>query len=196
MAFGPGELQTVVLRAVQKRGQAATLHIAQDLAVPEKRVSKAASSLIDRRYLRRVRIGIYEITPTGVAALATGQVITSGPIDASANALARPVTNGFRDRLWQSMRMRGSFTIHDLVCDAVDGEADAVTDAGRYIRYLKAAGYIRDLPGRVPGTKPGSNGFKRFRLAKNTGPRAPLHRSKLGVLHDFNTGKDVPCSRS
>lgn len=196
MVFGPGELQMAVLRAVQKRGRAATIHIAEDLQVAPKRVSKAASCLVGRKYLSRIRIGIYAMTNAGVAALASGKVITSGPIDANSSALTRAATYGFRDRLWQSMRMRGSFTIHDLVCDAVNGEGDAVNDTSRYIRYLKLAGYVRELPGRVTGTKPGSNGYKRFRLIRNSGPRAPLYRSKLGVLHDFNTGEDVPCSRS
>lgn len=87
-----------------------------------------------------------------------------------------------------------SVTIHDLVCDAIRDEADAVNDASRYIRILKAAGYLAEMRGRAPGSRPGSNGFKRFRLIRNTGPRAPLHRSKLAILHDFNTGEDVACS--
>lgn len=196
MAFAPGELQTAVLRAVQGRGRASTIDIAQDTGVSEKRVSKAASCLIARNYLLRVRIGIYEITLFGLAALASGRAIGCGPLDSNSNVLARPVSYGFRDRVWQSMRMRSSFTIHDVVCDAVDGEADAINDAGRYIRHLKSAGYVRDLPGREAGTRPGSNGYKRFKLIRNSGPRAPLHRSKLGLMHDFNTGEDFPCSRS
>lgn len=194
MAFGPGELQMAVLLLVASRRSVTTVAASLALDVPAKRISKAASSLIARGYLTRSRNGLYGITIAGADAAASGKGITSGPIDASATVLARPVTDGLRDRLWRSMRLRGSFTIHDVVCDAVDGEADAVTDAGRYIRHLKAAGYIRDLPGRVPGTRPGSNGFKRFRLVRNTGPRAPLHRSKLGVIHDFNIGEDVPCA--
>lgn len=193
--LGPGELQMAVLRAVSARGRAAVIDVAQDLDVTAKRASKAAGALIGRRYLRRVRLGIYEVTSVGATALESGKVITSGPVDVDANVLARPATYGFRDRLWQSMRMRGSFTIHDLVSDAIDGEADAINDAGRYVRILKSAGYVKDLPGRVAGTRPGSNGYKRFRLARNTGPRAPLHRSKLGLVHDFNTGEDVPCVR-
>lgn len=193
--FAPGELQMALLREVHARGSAATVNLAEALDVPPKRVSKAASSLIARGYLTRNRIGLYGISLRGAEAVRTGIVITSGPVDPDATVLARTITHGFRDRVWRSMRVRGSFTILDLVTDARRDEADAVNDTSRYIRILKAAGYLSDLPGRVPGTRPGSNGYKRFRLIRNSGPRAPLHRSRLGIVHDFNTGEDVPCIR-
>ncbi|TQD37446.1 winged helix-turn-helix transcriptional regulator [Rhodobacter capsulatus] len=192
-SFGPGELQMAVLQHLARPCRPPLTQIARALDVTSKRVSKAASSLVDRGYVARTRPGDYEITTCGKQAIADGKIITSGPVDASGNVLARPETNGFRDRCWRSMRLRGTFTIGDVVCDAVDGERDAVTDAGRYIRILKFAGYVSDLPGRRKGTKPGSNGLKRFHLDRNTGPRAPLHRSKLGIVHDFNTGEDFPC---
>lgn len=171
-----------------------TVKLAQLIGITSKRASKAAASLIARRYAARPRIGIYAITPTGKLALASGVRISSGPLDKSASVLVRKVTNGFRDRLWTSMRLRRTFTIRDLLADAESGEKDAENDAGRYLRILASAGYVKIEAGREPGTKPGSNGFKRFRLAKNTGPRAPLHRSKLGLVHDFNTGEDLPCN--
>lgn len=192
--FGPGELQTAVLKAVQDAGRDTTASLAVQLGISAKRASKAASALVLRGYLVRIGVGCFKLTSTGTVALASSKVITSGPINADATVPHRAITYGFRDRLWQSMRMRGSFTIHDVVSDAVDAEADAINDASRYIRILKGAGYVRDLPGRVAGTRPGSNGYKRFKLVKNTGPRAPLHRSKRGVIHDFNTGEDVPCA--
>ena len=193
--FGPGELQARVLELLAEAGQSGmpTIKLAQLIGVTAKRTSKAAASLIARRYVIRARIGIYEITPAGKAALASGVRISSGPVNKNA-ALVRKVTNGFRDRLWTSMRLRGLFTLRDIVADAEAGEKDAENDAGRYVRILGSAGYVRTEASREPGTKPGSNGYKRFRLLKNTGPRAPLHRSKLGIVHDFNTGEDVPCS--
>lgn len=192
--FGPGELQMAVLRHLSTGKRVATLTISEALDAPPKHVSKAASALIGRHYLRRHRVGIYEITPFGAQALAAGRVITSGPIDKDATVLGRSETHGFRDRVWKSMRIRKRFTINDLVTDAQRDEADAINDCGRYIRILRSAGYIVQAAGRAKGTRPGSNGFKLFRLVRNTGPRAPLHRSKLGVVHDFNTGEDVPCS--
>lgn len=172
---------------------APTIQIALALEVSPKRVSKAAASLVDRGYISRDRPGIYKITFRGLQAIADGKVITSGPVDASGNVLSRPETNGFRDRVWRSMRLRQVFTISDVVCDAVDGERGAVNNAGSYIRILKSAGYVSELPGLRKGMRPYSNGMKRFRLDRNTGPRAPLHRSKLGIMHDFNTGEDFPC---
>lgn len=192
-SFGPGELQMAVLQHIAVPLTASTIQIALALEMSQRQVSKAASSLVDRGYISRKRPGIYEITLCGLQAIADGKIITSGPIDASGNVLARPETNGFCDRVWRSMRLRGTFTISDVVCDAVDGERDAMSCARRYIRVLKSAGYVAELPGRRKGTKPGSNGLKRFRLDRNTGPRAPLHREKLGIVHDFNTGEDFPC---
>lgn len=191
--FGPGELQMAILKHVAGHGSGATVDLALTLGIPAKHVSKAASLLMDRGYLTRRRIGIYMPTSAGLAALASGHIITSGPVDKNATVLNRGDANKFRDRLWRSMRLRLVFTINDIVSDAIDGEQDAINDAGRYLRILKSAGYVIELPGRVEGTRPGSNGFKRFRLSRNTGPRAPLHRSKLGILHDFNTREDVPC---
>lgn len=193
--YNPGKLQMAVLRQAGIMEPVTVAELATALDMPCKSVSKAASLLIARGYLSRRRVGLFDCTLAGREAIDSGRVITSGPLDAAANVLVRKATNGFRDRLWRSMRMRDgrSFTIHDLVCDAIDQETDAINDASRYIRILRAAGFVRELPGRAPGTRPGSNGFKRFGLVKNTGPRAPLHRSKLGIVHDFNTGEDVPC---
>ena len=194
--FGPGDLQQRMLELLAKAGATGmpTIKLAQLVGVTAKRTSKAAASLISRRYAVRARIGIYEITPAGRAALASGVRISSGPLDKNATVLVRPITNGFRDRCWTSMRLRRIFTIRDLVADAEAGEKDAENDAGRYVRILISVSYIKAETSREPGTKPGSNGYKRFRLVKNTGPRAPLHRSKLGIVHDFNTGEDLPCS--
>ena len=194
--YGPGDLQQRMLALLGEAGTVGmpTIQLAQLIGVTAKRASKAAAALIARRYAARARIGIYMIRPAGKAALASGIRISSGPIDKNASVLARRITNSFRDRLWTSMRLRRIFTLRDIVADAEAGEKDAENDAGRYVRILSSAGYVRTEPGREPGTKPGSNGFKRFRLVKDTGPRAPLHRSKVGLIHDFNTGEDVPCT--
>lgn len=193
--FGPGELQTSLLGRLAD-GECLTLPVlAREYGISEKRVSKAASSLHARGYLMRAVAGCYRLTDGGLAAAARGEVISSGPIDADAAVLDRAPSNGYRDRLWRSMRAQIQFTIVDIVTDAIDGEKDAINDAYRYVRILKSANYVVELPDRVPGTRPGSNGMKMFWLVRDTGPRAPLHRSKLGLVHDFNTGEDAPCCK-
>ncbi|WP_241648279.1 hypothetical protein [Paenirhodobacter populi] len=178
-------------------GECLTLSVlAREYGISDKRISKAASSLHARGYLMRAVAGCYRLTDDGLAAVARGEVITSGPIDADATVLERAPTNGFRDKLWRTMRAQREFTVVDIVMDAADGEKDCVNDAYRYLRILKSAGYVIEMPGRVPGNKPGSNGAKVFRLVRDTGSRAPLHRSKLGIVHDFNIGEDVPCNKS
>ncbi len=92
------------------------------------------------------------------------------------------------------MRIRRRFTIGDVVADAArDDEKNAHNNATRYIGALRRAGYVRALPKRRPGSAPSSNGFKVFSLMKNTGPRAPVWLRAKKLLHDFNTGEDVPC---
>ena len=60
----------------------------------------------------------------------------------------------------------------------------------------KAAGYVMRSAHKAPGTAVTSNGFNLFRLIRDTGPRAPVFSKKRGSFHDFNTGEDVPCSKS
>lgn len=195
-AYGSGELQTSLLRQLHRDSNATQKTLAEALGVTRKRVSGAASALIARGYVNRLAWGMYELTDAGRTVVESGGRVRGGPADCMAMVLTRSARDGFRDRLWRSIRLRGVFTLQDLVADATNGEADPMDRAQRFVRYLRSAGYIVELRGRARGTVRWSNGFKRFRLVKNTGPRAPICREKYGVLHDPNTGEDVPCSRS
>ena len=93
------------------------------------------------------------------------------------------------------MRLRRRFVLADLVSDAATADDRNPEDnLLRYLRALRRAGYIAELPNRAAGTAPTSNGFKRWMLAKDTGPRAPIILSKVAAIRDQNTGEDVPCS--
>ena len=102
-----------------------------------------------------------------------------------------------RQRAWNAMRMSGAFTIGDIVMAAASGsERDADNNLQRYFCALVKARYLTVLPVRARGTKPTSNGFKRFRLLKDTGPIAPVYRANKGCLFDHNLGErgeSIPC---
>jgi hypothetical protein len=152
--------------------------------------------LIFRGLVERVETGCYQLTLAGSAAKARGDVITSGPWKPDTAKHRKPVQDTFRQRLWNAIRMSRSFTIGDLVIAAGRGEKDPENNATWYIRHLRAAGYIAELPVRQKGTRLTSNGFKRWRLLRDTGDKAPVYRPKAKLVHDYNTGEDVACDRS
>lgn len=133
--------------------------------------------------------GHVSLTPAGASAAERGEVITGGP-----KGQVKLVRNTFRQRAWRAMRIRKSFTIGEIVADAAtEGDVQARDNAARYLCRLGQAGYVAEARQRVPGTIAGSNGFKRYRLVKNTGPFAPVFREAMCAIHDPNLGKDVSC---
>jgi hypothetical protein len=138
-------------------------------------------------------VGCYQLTPEGLAAAAAGEVITSGP--KGPGQKVPEYRDTFRQRAWTSMRMQRLFTVPDIVLEAARTEdGNPVDNLQRYLKALAAAGYVRVSPHRVEATAPTSNGYKRFLLHRDTGPRAPVVLSKRPGIHDFNTGEDVLCA--
>ena len=108
----------------------------------------------------------------------------------------RLLRDTFRQRIWAAMRVRRVFSIGDITSDAARGdEATARDNAKRYVRVLVAAGFLTEATRRRPGTALTSNGFKMFRLSRNTGPRAPVFSKTRRMVHDPNTREVVPCTR-
>lgn len=147
--------------------------------------------------LRRLQIRGYAIATDDCIGLAEagrlanerGEVISGGT-----HRQVKLARNTFRQRAWAAMRIRGTFTIGEIVSDAAGvSDIQARDNAARYLSRLGQAGYVKELRRRVPGTVAGSNGFKRYQLIENTGPRAPVFREGLCAIHDPNLGKDVPC---
>ncbi len=167
--------------------------LAEALNLTRRQVSDAAARLLRRGYLERMAAGCYQLTDAGFAACAAGEVIKSGP--KGPRDTARDVRNTLRDRAWRAMRIRRRFTIPDLIADAASADDRKPADnLHRYLRTLARAGYVKELPNRAEGTAITSNGYKRWMISRDTGPRAPVALSKTAAIHDFNTGEDVPCS--
>lgn len=102
----------------------------------------------------------------------------------------RVIKHGLRLRAWWVMRRRQSFTLQELLnVVAAGGERDAVNNLGKYIRALAKAGYLMESDARRKGDALTSNGFKEYRLVRNTGRENPIHRVGLNEVYDQNTGE-------
>ena len=150
-------------------------------------IAKAMGKLILRGYAERIEIGCFRATEAGRAAQASGEVITSGPSGPHTAVASRPQASTLRQRAWDTMRMGGAFSIPDLLVAADNGEDVAATsNLQRYLKGLERAGYLTVLPVRERGTRPTSNGFRRFRLTDDTGEIAPVVRPKDKEVYDHN----------
>ena len=190
-ALDPGTVATELLQQL-KNGEARFLSmLAEATGRTKRQVSDAAGQLRDRGLLTLESPGYYRLTKDGVSAAAEGLQITSGPTGKT--GARRTVEQSFRQRAWLAMRVRRQFTLSDIIGDASNADRDPRNNLVRFVRYLVWAGYVTELRGRQKGTKPGSNGFKRYRLSKNTGRKAPVYSEARKTLRDLNTGEEFAC---
>jgi hypothetical protein len=91
------------------------------------------------------------------------------------------------------MRLKGKFTIPALLELAARDEKNPRSAAGRYVRLLERAGYLRRLPRRESGTSLTSNGFIRWALIRDTGINPPMPRRGGQEIYDPNTGEVANC---
>lgn len=187
----PGQMAVRVLHRLRDGSQHRISALAQETGLTNRQVSTAASQLRLRNYLADTQAGFFKLNDAGKEAVRLNVKITCGPI-APTNVIKNRV-DSLRERAWRAMRFRGQFTLNDIVGDAQKAEKDPQSNLTRYIGYLLRAGYVVRLPVNRRGTKLTSPGFKRYHLLKNTGPQAPVYRPKRSILHDFNTGEDIPC---
>ncbi|MBO9421740.1 hypothetical protein J7481_19690 [Labrenzia sp. R4_2] len=193
----PGTVPTTLLTALSDGSCQTVDELDTKLPLNRRQISDGAGSLIMRGLLERVEVGCYRLTREGKAAAADGRVISSGPYRPDRGRCRAPQCNTLRQRAWNAMRMGNAFTIGDLAMAAsTGGEKNPEGNLQRYLNRLVRAGYLAELPVRVRGTKLTSNGFKRFRLIRDTGPIAPVFRPKKRDFFDHNlgdAGEAVPC---
>lgn len=193
----PGEIPNTILYCLADGACRTIDELDELLDLNRRQISDGAAKLVLRDYLERVEAGCYQLTSAGITAVRTGETITSGPWRPDTVRVRKPVRDTFRRRLWNAMRMGGTFTIPDLVMAAARADDKLPENhAARYVRYLVRAGYIEVQHSRQRGTKLTSCGFKRYRLVRNTGPLAPAWSPKRKALHDYNTREDVPCDKA
>ncbi|KAA6405779.1 hypothetical protein [Candidatus Tokpelaia sp.] len=176
--------QIAVLGAVGK-GHLSLDALAEHLPIGRKYIAKAASKLILRGFLSREDKGGFSLTAPGSAFLDKGEMLKSGP----KGTIGRPkiYADTQRQRIWRAIRLIRRFTVSDLAILACTGEeATPYDNIQAYIRKLAGSGYLTELPQRQAGQAETSNGFKIYRLIKDTGPRAPVWSK--GRLVDLNEG--------
>lgn len=104
----------------------------------------------------------------------------------------RTISHGLRPRAWWVMREQRRFTLPGLL--AIVGDArqrDAASNLRKYLQALTRAGYLVE-DGREPPACLTDPGVKRYRLVKNTGPKAPVWRASRKAVFDPNTGIETP----
>jgi hypothetical protein len=191
----PGALPTTILHHLQDGACLTIDALEAALGLSRRQISNGAAQLVLRGLLERVEKGCYQLTKSGQTEAKAGKVIKAGPWrpDTGRNIVRHRDT--FRQRVWSAIRMSTTFTLGELVVAAArHDDLCPESNAARYVRQLKHAGYIAEMPSRQAGTRLTSNGFKRFRLVRNTGPAAPVFKPKVKTVHDFNTGEDWPCA--
>lgn len=194
--FEPGEIPNTILHCLADGACRTIDELDSLLELNRRQISDGAAKLVLRDYLERVETGCYQLTAAGIAAVRAGEKISSGPWRPDTVRARKPLRDTFRRRLWNAMRVGGTFTIPDLVMAAARaGDKMPENNAASYVRHLVRAGYVEVQRSRQRGTKLTSNGFKRYRLVRNTGPLAPAWSSKRKALHDYNTREDVSCGK-
>lgn len=127
----------------------------------------------------------YSCTDAGRAFLAAGKRLTSGPRGKQPGK--RLYADTLRERVWRAARIKRKFSLPELLEIAARGEdRDAESNAGKYLRALKRAGFLAELPTRARGLAPTSNGCKRYLLVRDTGPQAPRWLPHRGIVFDPN----------
>lgn len=160
--------------------------------ISRKAIVMATGVLAQRGLLDRPAPGCYRLTAAGRLALEAGVEIKPG---SSGPRAAKRCAKCLRARLWRAMRALNKFGVDDLLLRAANGdEADAHDNARKYLGALERAGYLIRLKHRLPGEAKKSNGFVRWILINNTGPKAPVWRLRQGRVFDPNTGDSIDLS--
>ena len=168
-----------------------TKNIADGTGIDRIQVSKSCTILRSRGLIGEETVGRFRAMSAGREFLAQGQAVQPGP-KGPHTGKPQPQSQGLRARAWAAMRAQGQFTVGGLVEIAVKGgEAYPHNNIRAYVRKLEAAGYVARLRRRQAGTAPTSNGYIRYLLLKNTGPKAPIWRLRTGVLFDPNTRAEI-----
>ncbi|MEM6372344.1 MAG: hypothetical protein AAF727_06145 [Pseudomonadota bacterium] len=186
-ALRPLQIATLMLSVMARREIASVVDLASETGSSTESVGKASQHLLAKKYIERTRPGCFRITPAGQRAAAQGEVITKP------RQRSKPKSDTVTSRAWRAIRIRRTFTVNDLVRDVQRaGDGDAKSAIQHYCTALARAGFLQGE--YVCGAPQGRGVGKCYRLSRDTGVVAPRHIQKDGVVHDFNTGEDVPCA--
>lgn len=152
--------------------------LAEALESSRKSVSAAAGKLQAKGLIEFVGPGRYDLTDAGWRLIKTGEE--------TPQRRPRTKTRGVRERAWWVLRARGMASIRDLLT-TIDtrGQKTAPEILYRYLRALALTGFLVAVD-----VKPGDDRFSiRYRLIRNNGRKAPVHRVRSGEVFDPNDGQ-------
>ena len=186
-------------RLVDATDQVKLDDIVRESELERKQVSNACDKLVTHGYLFRqtysdgkVKPGKFRLTNEGRIAWEAGANRKSGPKGPSGKP--RNTAGSLREKVWRLLRIRQKASVPEVVALLCDGNATAqeiecaTNNVQKYLRALRATGYLTDMR-REPGSKPTSNGFKRYLLVRDTGPLAPTRRGK-DCVYDPNEERE------
>lgn len=169
-----------------------TAGIARAGGLTPKQVVKSCGTLLRRGFVGHIENGRYRINPSGRELLRAGNAVTSGPNGPTGHRENRQT---LRERLWRALSLVRKATIPELLDLAAAGvEKNANNNARKYLIALERSGYVIRMGRRIPGTSPTSNGFVRWFLVKESGPKAPVYCGKKHIVFDPNTNEEVSVS--
>ncbi|MCJ8142933.1 hypothetical protein MKI84_08390 [Ancylobacter sp. A5.8] len=188
---GTATLLAAVLGAIG-RGARSIDDLDAHLPIRRSDIHRTVHRLVLRKLIAREEAGTYQLTAQGVSVLEEGRVLRSGNYRPLTGRRA-PNRDSFRQRAWNAMRLQPRFEVDDIVMLARRADdGNAIRSAYRFVDLLKRSGYVAVLPARAERIG-STSGARVFRLVRDTGEIAPMHREKLGVMSDLNTGEDFPC---
>ncbi|GLQ20473.1 hypothetical protein ACFFUB_00320 [Algimonas porphyrae] len=152
--------------------------VAQELGLRGCDANHKLGQLIRRGLICVASVGRYRPTESGRELLASGGTIPSGPMP-DAPLKDRQMSNqSLRARLWRAMKRKPRFTIPEILTLASnDTDGKPEDNARTYVRELKRAGYLTELPRREKRGRGGSS-VKVFWLREHTGPEHPRVRKR------------------
>lgn len=160
------------------------------LPLDRAQITAATGRLIIRGLLEREETGVYRRSPEGMRALRDGLKVGGAPHKVRKDPI---YARSLRQRAWAAMRLTIRFTVGSLAELAVIDERDGEDSIRRFCLALTRAGYLAELPTRKRGAVAGSNGFKQWRLIRDTGELAPRYMQSKGAFADRNTREVFRC---
>ncbi|WP_299165843.1 hypothetical protein [uncultured Tateyamaria sp.] len=106
--------------------------------------------------------------------------------------IRKPKPGSVRSRVWRAIQIKQEFTIGDLLPVVENNSGGTYATIGAFCVQLEKCGYLRGV--FLAGDHEALNNatrIKKYRVAKHTGPVAPVWVEAENCLHDHNTGEKV-----
>jgi hypothetical protein len=183
-------LGEAVLTALPASQGCATIdQVVTATGLTRRQVSNAMAVLSNRGMVVRARLGCYRRTPSGDNAIGAA-ALKSGPN--APHGKRNGPSDTLRSRAWRALRTLKKATLPELIELAGKGdELDPETNLRRYLKTLALFGVVHRLARREPGLALTSNGFHRWALLTDLGPKAPVYNVKTRVLFDPNSDREI-----